>query len=111
MGDGMDTGKAPEPGGEAIHARRAARVKLNAEVVLRRPGGHNFRVRVFDLSPHGCKLEFVERPNLDERIWVKIDGLDALEGLVCWSEGFVAGVDFLRPIHAAVFDHVLRRLR
>ena len=110
MTDGMDTGKAPERSGDVIRPRRTPRTKLNAEVVVRRPGGHNFRVRVYDLSPHGCKVEFVERPNLDERIWIKIDGLDALEGLVCWSEGFVAGVDFARPMHAAVFDLVVKRL-
>jgi len=91
--------------------RREPRVALDAEVMVRRTSGNSYRVRVFDLSPHGCKIEFVERPELDERIWVKIDGLDPLEGMVCWTNGFIAGVDFVRPMHAAVFDHVVKRLR
>lgn len=90
--------------------RKAARIQLNAEVALRRSGQNNYRVRVYDLSPHGCKLEFVERPRLDERVWVKFEGLDAIEGLVCWVDGFVSGVEFIRPVHPAVFELLIKRL-
>lgn len=96
----------PVPGDE----RRSRRFSLNAEVALRRTGAHNYRVRVYDASPHGCKVEFVERPRLDERLWVKFDALDAIEGVVCWTEGHVAGVEFARPLHPAVFDALVARL-
>jgi len=111
MNDGADQGGIPDRPSDMGQPRQAPRVALNAEVMVRRTSGHSYRVRVFDLSPHGCKVEFVERPKLDDRTWVKIDGLDALEGMVCWTDGFVAGIDFVRPMHAAVFDHVVRRLR
>ena len=91
-------------------ARKADRVAVNAEVALRRPGQHNYRVRAYDASPFGCKLEFVERPELAERVWVKFDGLDALEGQVCWVDGFVVGIEFVRPMYAAVFDALAARL-
>ena len=100
---GQPTARAP------IH-RRSPRISLNAEVSLRRPGRDTYKVRVFDASCHGCKLEFVDRPRLDERAWVKFDGLEALEALVCWVDGFVAGVEFQKPMHDAVFGAVLRRL-
>ena len=90
--------------------RRTERVIVNAEVALRRSGQLNYRVRAFDLSPLGCKLEFVERPQLEEHVWVKFDGLDAIEGIVCWIDGFYAGVEFERPIHPAVFEALLPRL-
>ena len=90
--------------------RKADRVAVNAEVALRRPGQNHYRVRAYDASPLGCKLEFVERPELAERVWVKFDGLDALEGQVCWVDGFVVGVEFVRPMHAAVFDALVPRL-
>lgn len=61
---------------------------------------------VFDLSPEGCKIEFVERPGLGERVWVKFDNLEALEGSVRWVAGHVGGVQFERPLHAAVFDRL-----
>jgi hypothetical protein len=92
-------------------ARRAERVAVNAEVALRRASQRNYRVRAYDASPHGCRLEFVERPELDECVWVKFDGLNAIEGLVSWIDGFVVGIEFVNPIHPAVFDALVPRLR
>lgn len=86
-------------------------MQVVAEVVLRRPGQHNYLVTVHNLSRHGCKLEFVERPSLDEWVWVKIPGLEALEARVCWVDGFVIGVEFRNEIHPAVFDLIMQRLR
>lgn len=90
--------------------RRSNRVVVNAEITLRRSGALSYRVRVFDASPLGCKLEFVERPQLEERVWVKFDRLEAIEGIVCWVDGFYAGVGFTAPMHPAVFDALLTRL-
>jgi hypothetical protein len=91
--------------------RRSDRVTLAAEVALRRPGRLNYRVRVFDVSPEGCQLEFVERPEVDEYVWMKFDGLEALEARVCWVDGFKAGIKYASPIHPAVFDLLLARLQ
>ena len=84
---------------------------MRSKVSLRRHGRSSYRVSIHDISPYGCKIEFVERPELDERLWVKFEGLEALEGAVCWAEGFVAGVEFNRPIHSAVFERLLATLR
>ena len=95
----------------APRQRRAPRVSLDAEVTLRRAGQHNYRVHVYDISPEGCRVEFVERPSLEELLWVKFEGLEALESLVCWTRGPTAGLEFRRPIYPAVFDILLRRLQ
>lgn len=90
--------------------RKSARVQIKAMVKLRRRGHHNFTVKVYDLSREGCKLEFLERPELDETVWVKFEGLELLKATVCWLEGQSVGVEFERPIHSAVFDHIVNRL-
>lgn len=90
--------------------RRSRRVPVSAMVKLRRRGHHNFTVKVFDLSREGCKLEFLERPQLDERVWVKFEGLELLQATVCWVEGLCVGVEFEKSIHPAVFDLLLSRL-
>jgi hypothetical protein len=90
--------------------RRAKRVAVNAEVSLRRSGQNLYRVRVYDASSCGCRLEFVERPQLEERVWIKFEGLSSVEGVVCWVEGFVAGIEFVPAIHPAVFDSLVPRL-
>jgi hypothetical protein len=91
--------------------RKHSRIPVDAEVSLRRPGHSNFRVRVFDASASGCNIEFVQRPRAEDRVWIKFDGLEALEAEVCWVEGFRAGLSFVKPIHPAVFDLLLERLR
>jgi hypothetical protein len=91
-------------------ARKSARVPIKAMVKLRRRGHHNFTVKVYDLSREGCKLEFLEKPQLDETVWVKFEGLELLMATVCWIEEQTVGVEFERPIHSAVFDHIVGRL-
>jgi hypothetical protein len=89
--------------------RSTDRKPVKAEVLLRRTSHSGYRVRAFDLSPLGCRCEFIERPRIGERLWVKFDGLEALESEVRWIREADAGVIFVRPIHPAVFDMVLQR--
>jgi hypothetical protein len=90
--------------------RQSDRKSLSAEVSLRRLGKLNYRARVFDLSPEGCKVELVDRPELREHVLIKFDGLESLEAEVCWIDGSSAGLRFERTIHSAVFDLLLQRL-
>jgi hypothetical protein len=91
--------------------RSAERIEVTAEVTLRRLGNISFRVRLFDLSPNGCKVELVERPREGEHMMVKFEGLEALDAQVCWVEKFIAGLSFEKSFHPAVFDLLLQRLR
>ena len=95
----------------ALYERRSDRIALDADVSLRRSGQITYRVHVHDVSPHGCKLEFVERPKLDEHVWLKFEGLDSIECQVCRVDDFVVGVEFVRPMHSAVFESLISRLR
>ena len=102
---------AEDPDEKAYLTRRSPRIALGGEVSLRRLGQNNYRVRVNDLSPEGCKVELVERPRVGEHVLVKFDGLELLDAEVCWVEGFVAGLRFEKPIHVSVFDLLLERLK
>jgi hypothetical protein len=46
---------------------------------------------------------------IEERVWLKFDGLEALESDVCWLEGSTLGVEFSRPLHSAVFNMLVDR--
>jgi hypothetical protein len=100
--DGMPA-RTPSP-------RKSVRIGLNAEVFIRRSGQNNYRANVFDISQHGCKVEFVERPTLAETVWVKFEGLEALEANVCWVDSFAVGLEFQKPVHYAVFGVLIERL-
>ena len=107
----MDSAVPGGSGPNSARQRKSARVPLRAEVQLRRSGQSNYVVNVHDISPEGCNLEFVERPRLDETVWVKFDRLDAIEAIVCWVKGSDVGIEFARPIYPAVFDVLVSRLR
>lgn len=67
-------------------------------------------VRVVDASSPGSKVEFVDRPQIADHVWVKFVGFESQEARVCWIDDFSAGPNFSRPIPPAVFDLPLRRL-
>jgi hypothetical protein len=90
--------------------RSHERVTIDGQISLRRPGRQQFQGRVFDMTPSGCKVEFIERPKVGDIIWAKFQGLDALEAEVRWVDGYYGGVEFKRPIYAAVFDLLLVRI-
>jgi hypothetical protein len=91
--------------------RQHERTKLKATILLRRSGRRNFQVQALDVSASGCRVEFVDRPIVGERQWVKFDGLDAIEAEVSWLEGSSAGLEFIRPVHPAVFELLLAKLK
>ena len=63
-----------------------------------------------DISTHGCRCEFVDRPEPGEQLLVKLEGLEALPAPARWVEPPLTGLSFDRPIHPAVFDLLCTRL-
>jgi hypothetical protein len=100
----------PEPRAQQHRERAAERLDIAAEVSLRRSGRISYPVRTFDLTRLGCGCEFVERPEINERVWVKFAGMESLASEVCWIAGSSLGLKFNTPIHPAVFDLLLSRL-
>jgi hypothetical protein len=89
--------------------RKGERRTLTSNALVRRARGAGFRVTLFDLSCDGCKIEFVERASAGERVWVKLDGIEAIEGTVRWIDGPIGGVEFNHPLHIAIFEHLVAR--
>lgn len=90
--------------------RRSERVPITADAMMRRLGRTNYSVRVSDLSPHGCKVEFVDQPELDEKVLIKFDGLEIIQAEICWLEDHWVGLRFEKAMHPAVFDLLVERL-
>lgn len=89
--------------------RTTARIPVSAGVKLRRSAQQSYQVQIHDLSPEGCKIEFAERPVLGETVWVKFEGIEALEARVSWTAEAVAGLHFIRPLHEAIFASLVAR--
>ena len=89
--------------------RRSERLSFNAEIDLRRVRSLKYRVSVRDLSPEGASLNLVDRVEIGETIWIKLDGMESFESKVRWTRDFVAGVQFAKPIHSSVFAMLVER--
>ncbi|MEO6580011.1 MAG: PilZ domain-containing protein [Sphingomicrobium sp.] len=90
--------------------RRGERVQLNAAVDFRRPREQPYPVRLHDLTAHGCRIDLPEHVSDAATIWVTLPGLESLASRVRWESNWNAGVEFKRPMHPAVFDHISAKL-
>ena len=90
--------------------RRFSRSPVKSELTMRRIGGFNFQVALSDLSPGGCNVELIEAAEAGDSVIARFPQLEPLGSRVCWTEGCTTGVEFLAPIHPAVFDLLLSRL-
>jgi hypothetical protein len=100
---------SPEPPPIQV-ARDGKRVPTRITATMRRLGRSKFVVPVGDLSTHGCKVEFVDRPEVDEQVRMRFSGLEPVEGHIRWVAGTEAGVRFDRPFHPAVLELLIQRL-
>lgn len=93
------------------HGRKAERLPLQADIDFRRTGEHRWRVNIHDISQEGCRVELPVRVIEGDTIWISLPGLEALQGRICWVKEWIAGVEFARPLHPAVFEMVEQRMR
>ncbi|WP_375394178.1 pilus assembly protein PilZ [uncultured Sphingomonas sp.] len=94
----------PATSEELRHALRRS-VKMRAH--LRDRGQTRFEIEVTDLSQSGFRAEtsFTLWPGTI--VWLTLPGMAALEAVVAWRDKFKYGCAFAKPIHPAVFDHII----
>ena len=90
--------------------RQADRVPLGCEAEFRRHGDSRYPVELINLSPQGCNIAPPIRVQQDESLWLRVPGLEAIHGRVCWVKEWNVGVEFDQPLHPAVFDLLVKRL-
>jgi len=95
---------------KAQRTRQSQRHPVACHVIVRRSGRQGQRIDASDISLHGCSLKFTDAPRGGDWLWIKLPGLESIEGQVQWSRNFTCGVQFKTPLHPAVFDMLLVRL-
>ena len=90
--------------------RSARRALLGSELRVRRIGGFNFQAGLKDVSTDGCRIELIEECEPGEDVIARFPELEPLGAWVRWTLGVTAGIEFMRPIHPAVFNALLGRL-
>jgi hypothetical protein len=91
--------------------RRASRTDVVLGAGLRQRGAHAVTIQILDLSTHGFRaathLDLMEGSD----VWLKMPGLESMHARVAWMKGHLMGCEFVRPLHPAVLDMVVRAAR
>ncbi len=91
-----------------VEGRRASRAEVAVGAGLRQRGASGVTIQLLDLSTNGFRaathLEL--EPGTD--IWLRLPGLESLHSRVVWQRGHLVGGEFIRPLHPAVLDMIVR---
>jgi hypothetical protein len=66
-------------------------------------------VKLTDLSETGFRLGFAARYRAQEPLRIRIAGLAPLTAHIRWTAGKQLGCAFDKPLHVAVFDHIVQQ--
>lgn len=94
-----------------LEGRRAARREVVLGAGLRQRGAHAVTIQVLDLSTHGFRAATHLDLMIGSDVWLKMPGLESLHARVAWMQGHIMGCEFVRPLHPAVLDMVVRAAR
>ena len=89
-------------------ARGAERKDLVVGAALRQRGAHAITVQVMDLSVTGFRAATHLTLENGSDIWMKLPGLESLHARVVWQRGHMIGCEFVRPLHPAVLEMLVR---
>ena len=65
-----------------------------------------------DISQAGFRIgRLPAAAHLSEPLRIRIPGLQVLTAWIRWQDGEAIGCEFARPLHVAVFDHIVRQAR
>lgn len=106
------TGEIASVVAPASFDRAVARLSVDLrDARLRESGERGAAVVVEDLSCKGFKTEWPYQMQVGERVWLTLPGLEAKAATVRWTRAYKIGCQFEQEMHAAVFDHLVRRLK
>ena len=89
-------------------ARKAERAEIILGAGLRQRGASAVTVQILDLSTHGFRAATHLELNEGTDIWLKLPGLETWHSRVVWMRGHLLGCEFVRPLHPAVLDMIVR---
>lgn len=89
-------------------ARMAERRHVVLSIKVRRPGESWFKSSIADLSITGFRLQSFMKLQAASDIWIMLPGFEGRRATVLWTRGHEAGCAFERPLHPAIFDHIIR---
>lgn len=86
--------------------RRVERRQYDAKVQFR-AGTRRADVKVLDISRLGARIAGVFLVHVDDRFFLKLPMIEAIELRVAWVTDFEFGCEFVRPLNELVFEAIV----
>lgn len=99
----------PPAGGTAKKARKAKRLPVEFNARLNQQGAAVVSVHILDLSTHGFRVDTHLDLSLGKPVWLRLPGLEPALAYVIWTDGYLVGCAFDRPLHPTILDLVVSR--
>ncbi len=88
--------------------RRTERAMFDATVMFR-VGTRKASVKVHDISTLGARISGVYLVHFDDRFFLTLPGLQAIEARVAWVTDFEFGCEFATPLNPVILEALMRR--
>ena len=100
----------PEPRPAASGTPRIAeRVEVSFGAALRQRGASGVSVQIADLSTNGFRVATHLVLEAGTDVWLRLPGLEPCHARVAWNRGHFVGCEFVRPLHPAVLQMIVRK--
>ncbi|MAC59677.1 MAG: hypothetical protein CMH85_15705 [Novosphingobium sp.] len=87
--------------------RREKRLALGASAVVRDSCKTRIGGTMLDISQWGCRIQLSSPTASPGRcVTIKLEGMESWSGYVRWANATQVGIEFERPLHLAIVDHL-----
>ena len=93
---------------KSLEARAAERGDVAVVVDVRVSGGVKTKARLLDLSETGFRMDCMTVFVTDQSFFMTIPTFAQLEARIVWQNQLTYGCEFVRPLYAAIFAHILK---
>lgn len=97
------------PAGNSDSRETRNRVLISLRCEIRQGTRPWIAIRLEDVSRTGFRITSLPGCHPDTPLLIRIPGLQVLTAFIRWQKGGALGCEFDRPLHTAVFEHIVRQ--
>jgi hypothetical protein len=93
---------------KGIADRKCCRGDVAIDGTIRATGGTKCRTKIIDISVTGFRMECLTYILDGQTVFLSMPGLETLQATIKWQTEWMYGCQFARPLHLAVYEHIVR---
>ena len=94
--------------GGGVADRKCCRGDVAIVGTIRASGGIKCRIKIVDISTTGFRMECLTYLSDNQVISMAMPGFETLQAKIIWQTEWMYGCQFARPLHPAVYEHIVR---